>query len=129
MSLNTIQSGYLVNNFRNSLAKSQHEKLLITHYGQPVAYLVSLQDMCDQEHKLMAKLGADSKANPGIINIIADCEDCGEKFNQYDDVKESAAYHAMKFKHLVHLEIITWFKYDGRKAAKVGAPAPLKVKS
>ena len=128
LSENTIQSAYLVKHFHNSLLKSQHRKLLITHYGTPVAYLVSLKDMIDLENKLMARREAGEKSGPGITNVIGDCEDCGEAFKYCDNVKESAAYHAKSFKHQVHVEVITWFKYDGRDRAAAGTLVTLKEK-
>lgn len=58
------------------------------------------------------------KSERWIIGVVARCQDCGEKFEDYITAREEAREHARRHKHLVMGEIVWYFKHDGRKDKK-----------
>ncbi len=48
---NKIASTYLCSNFHDAFKRIARGKLLITHYGEPVAYLISIRDLQELRRK------------------------------------------------------------------------------
>lgn len=50
----------------------------------------------------------------GVIGCIAECDDCGLKFESYKNGQALAAKHAKDHKHKVSGELVLFFEYDGK---------------
>jgi hypothetical protein len=48
------------------------------------------------------------------VHTIAECQDCGEKFENYKNGQALAAKHAKRYKHLVTGEVGLAFEYNGK---------------
>lgn len=49
-----------------------------------------------------------------VIGVVAECEDCGKKFESYKNGQALAAKHAKHHGHKVTGEVVLAFEYDGR---------------
>jgi len=50
-----------------------------------------------------------------VIHAIAICKDCGWRNEQYKNAQATAAIHARKYEHKVHVEAGLTGIYDGRR--------------
>ena len=50
----------------------------------------------------------------GVVNEIANCDDCWKSFNNYKNGQALAAQHAKKYGHTVNGEVGLAFKYEGK---------------
>jgi len=55
------------------------------------------------------------KAKAEIVQILAECRDCGKPFDHYKNGRELAAQHANEHNHLVFGQTTIAFEYDGRE--------------
>jgi hypothetical protein len=53
------------------------------------------------------------------VHTIAECEDCGQVFDNYKNGQALAAQHAKKYGHVVKGEVGLAFEYDGTKTAEL----------
>ena len=51
----------------------------------------------------------------GVVHVIAECDDCGKKFQNHKNGQALAAKHAKQYKHLVMGEVGLAFQYNGKK--------------
>lgn len=51
----------------------------------------------------------------GVIHVVAECEDCNWRTEEYKNGQAIAAIHAKSKKHKVRVDVGLVFEYDGRE--------------